>query len=52
MFEVDSAICIVLEYCEGRTLAQYLKLEGMIEEAEARMVTEKLASVIAYLSSK
>lgn len=52
VFEMEAAICLVLEYCEGYTLAQYLKEEGTLEENEVALITRQLVEVLCYLSSQ
>jgi tousled-like kinase len=52
VLEVDNAICIVLEYCQGPTLAQLLRREGRLPEEQARGIAQQLLSVIAYLSEQ
>ena len=50
--EIDSTICIVLEHCEGPTLAELLRQHGSLPEQEAKAIIEQLLSVVFYLSSQ
>lgn len=41
-----------MEYCNGLTLSEYLKMEGTLKEEESQIIIMQIASVIFYLSSQ
>jgi len=53
VFEIDdNSFCTVLEYCNGPDLDLYLKLQGTINEREARSIAIQIFSALAYLNEQ
>jgi tousled-like kinase len=53
IFEIDdNSFCIVLEYCPGSDLDQYLRLQPnkMVPEKEARAILIQIISGLKYLN--
>merc|ERR1719264_1999585 len=49
VFEEDSRICIVLEYCSGGDLTNFLRTRRAVTEVEARTMVLQVAEGVAYL---
>ena len=49
VIETDEQLHLVMEYCSGGTLADYIKKEGTIPETEARRIFLQIVSAVSYI---
>lgn len=49
VIETDKTICLILEYCSGTDLLQFLKSRRRISEDEAKIIFSQLLSALDYI---
>ena len=49
VIETDKTICLILEYCSGTDLLQFLKSKRRVTEDEAKIIFSQLLSALDYI---
>ena len=52
LFQERGLWCMVMEYIEGKNLAQYLENNGIFSEAEALNIIQQIGEALSYLHQK